>query len=370
MKHFASYTILAPGFAKWFGSDARALSQVLKSQGHSLIEIDEEDYLPWRPQGTAAKILRRLSRRFLSAEYSRAVLERAENAAFDFVLSYKGNLLTPETVSRLREFGKPLYNFYPDVSFVDHTPNIPAALKLYDCVFTTKCFHGERERVRFGIRNLKHVRHGFDPEVHRPLHASEDVTARYACDISFVGCWSPEKESALTFLLKAAPDLDVRVYGLGWNHASASFRKLLGTGLKPGVFGDELALVYGASRINLGLLSCSSSDATLRDQTTARTFQVPAAGGFMLHEDTREVRSLFTDGKEMMLFGSNEEMVAQIRLALDSPGLREAIRRAGHERCWREPYDYQGAAKDIVGYFEAASNRSVSRPERKFVAIT
>ena len=35
------YTILAPGFAKWWGSDARALAQALRHLGNSVLEVDE-----------------------------------------------------------------------------------------------------------------------------------------------------------------------------------------------------------------------------------------------------------------------------------------------------------------------------------------
>lgn len=346
-----SYTILAPGFAKWRGSDGRALAQSFRRLGHSLIEIDEEDYVPWRWQGTGSKSLRRLVSRLWVDEYNRAVIERASASAYDFVLVFKGNHLKPDTIRRLKKTGKPVFNFYPDVSFKDHGPNIPAAMSFYDCVFTTKLYHGERELKEFGIRDLQHVRHGFDPEVHRPVSVSPEVARNYECDVSFVGCWSPEKEQTLHHLLKEMPAASLKVFGLGWHHASNKFRRKVGENLKPGAFGDELAIVYGSSKVNLGLLSSSTSDAKLRDQTTARTFQIPAAGGFMLHEDTAEVRTLFEDGVEVMLFSGKEELARKVDLALGDPALRESIRKRGHLRCVQAPYDYGSAAETVLGYF-------------------
>jgi spore maturation protein CgeB len=348
----SSYSILAPGFAKWWGSDARALAQALRRLGHSVLDIDEEDYVPWRWQGVASKALRRLFNRVWIDDYNQAVLKQAASASYDFVLVYKGNLLKPETVRRLRERGKPVYNFYPDVSFEDHGPNIPATLKLYDCVFTTKSYHGEREIEQFGIRNLHHVRHGFDPEVHRPVNLSPEMARHYQCDVSFVGCWSPEKENRLLHLLRRRKGLSVRVYGTGWNYASNEFKQAIGANLMAGVFGDELSIVYGASKVNLGLLSCSVSNRTLCDQTTARTFQIPATRSFMLHEDTPEVRSFFRAGEEVMLFTCSDDLVNKIEMALKDADLRTAIRMQGYERCLNEPYDYSSAAKSILLYFE------------------
>ncbi len=346
-----TYTILAVGFAKWWGSDGRALAQSFRRLGHSLIELDAEDYVPWRWQGAVPRALRRLLSPAWANDYNEAVLRQASLSAYDFVIVFKGNLLRPETVKRLREYGKPVFNFYPDVSFQDHGPAIPAALGWYDCVFTTKLFHGQREMQEFGIRDLQHVRHGFDPEVHRPVTVSPKVARGYESDVSFVGCWSPEKEEKLLHLLRRAPEISIKVFGLGWKYSSSEFRKRIGENLRPGAFGDELAIVYGTSKVSLGLLSCSTSDSKLRDQTTARTFQIPAAGGFMLHEDTPEVRTFFADGEEVLLFSGNEDMVAKIELALQTPLLRESIRERGYERCLREPYDYSSAAEKVLRYF-------------------
>ena len=350
------YAILAPGFAKWWGSDARALAQALRRLGHSILDIDEEDYVPWRWQGAAAKVLRRLFGRVWIDDYNSAILKQASWSAYDFILVYKGNLLKPETLLRLREARKPVFNFYPDVSFQDHGSNIPACLRLYDCVFTTKSYHGDREKQTFGIRNLEHVRHGFDPEVHRPIPLSPEMARHYECDVSFVGCWSPQKEEQILYLLRSSNGISVKVFGTGWKYSSTEFKQRMGTNLRQGVFGDELGIVYGASKVNLGLLSHSTSDPTLRDQITARTFQVPATKSFMLHADTDEVRSLFREGEEVLLFRSNEDLVKQINAALKDGALRSGISEKGYHRCIREPYDYSSAAQSILRYFERQTN--------------
>lgn len=348
-----TYTILAPGFAKWRGCDPRALAQSFRKMGHNLLEIDAEDYIPWRWSGLLPRLLRRASVGILADEYNRAVIRQAESSSFDFVLVFKGMYLKQATVLRLRSFGKPVYNFYPDVSFTDHGPFIPPALRHYDCVFSSKSFHGEEELSRFKIREFIHVRHGFDPEVHRPLRLSGDLLRRYGCDVSFVGCWSPEKEKLIFSILRGRRDLKVVVYGIGWKYSSAGFKKALGDNLKPGVFGDELAIVYNASKVNLGLLSKAAGDPGLADQVTARTFQIPASGAFMLHQDTPEVRSYFHPEKEIMLFADEKDLLVKLDRALSDAEFRETIRTNSYARCMKEPYDYAGAAGEIIRKFEA-----------------
>lgn len=355
MNENKKYTILAIGFAKWRGCDPRALAQSFRRLGHTLIEIDAEDYVPWRWNGFVTRVFRRLFLKALVDDYNRDVLKQAASSEFDFILVFKGMYLEAETLRVLRTFGKPIYNFYPDVSFTDHGTFIPAALQHYDCLFTTKSFHGKKELERFKVMDMAQVRHGFDPEVHRPIQLSPAQIERYGCDVSFVGCWSPEKERIISCILAHRSNTKVIVYGIGWKYASTGFKKTLGKNLRPGVFGDELAIVYNASKVNLGLLSRAAGDSTMSDQTTARTFQIPAAGSFMLHEDTPEVRTYFHPEKEIMLFSGEADLLLKLDTILSDDALRETVKANGYRRCMKEPYDYSSAAETIVKKFETGA---------------
>ena len=55
------------------------------------------------------------------------------------------------------------------------------------------------------------------------------------------------------------------------------------------------------------------------DLITARTFHIPACGGFMLHERTAEVREFFDEGRECAMFEGAAEMVAKVGYYLDHP---------------------------------------------------
>lgn len=355
MNRNREYTIFAIGFAKWRGCDPRALAQSFRGMGHALIEIDAEDYVPWRWNGFITRVFRRLFLKALVDDYNRDVLKQAESSEFDFILVFKGMYLKAETLRVLRTFGKPIYNFYPDVSFTDHGTFIPVALQHYDCLFTTKSFHGKKELERFKVMDMVQVRHGFDPEVHRPIQLSPAQMERYGCDVSFVGCWSPEKERIISYILAHRSNIKVIVYGIGWKYASAGLKKTLGKNLRPGVFGDELAIVYNASKVNLGLLSRAAGDPAMSDQTTARTFQIPASGSFMLHEDTPEVRSYFHPEKEIVLFNGEADLLLKLDTVLSDDALRETIKANGHRRCMKEPYDYSSAAATIVKKFETGA---------------
>ncbi len=343
---------LAIGFlgADWWGSDARAMAVELRRRGHIVIERNYEDYLPTKWRSPLLRGVRRILRPWMMAEYNRAVEELLRVRGLDILLVFKGMVLDPRTLARFRERGVVCYCFYPDVSFRDHGDNIPGCLPLYECVFTSKSYHMDDPWVLERAKKLVFAPHGFDPEVHRPVAAGAGADSAYACDASFVGMWSPKKERILRGLCRALPQLDLRIWGGGWQRACEEVRvRWEGRG----AFGDEASAVYGASRINLGLLSEAGTGTASGDKTTARTWQIPAAGGFMMHEDSTEVREVFRDGEDAVLFSSVDELVSKVEAYLSDEAARKRIAAAGREAVLRVPCTYRRAVDIILSHHAA-----------------
>ncbi len=340
--------------ADWWGSDARALAVALRRRGHCLIEVQYEDYIPPYWSSFPLKVLRRLIRPWCVANYNQAVAQHLDNSAIDFVLVFKGMLLTPDTLVAFRRRNISLYCFYPDVGFASHGANIVECLPHYDAVFTTKEFHLRDEKLRTPGRDLQLVRHGFDPEVHRIVQVSETVRKHYACDVSFVGGWSPKKEQLVATLRQARPDCHVKLWGPGWKRAAEVVRQCWAG---RGAFGDESVIIYQCSKINLGLLSAAQADTTSGDQTTVRTWQIPAAGGFLLHEETAELKQYLTPGKEAATFTDAADLPQKVDYYLRNPEERIKIAAAGRQRCLAGQYTYAAAAETICVYDENRKTR-------------
>jgi len=333
--------------ADWWGSDARALAVALRHRGNALIEIIDEDFLPLQWSSFPLRVLRRLARPLFLQNYNQAVAAHAGNPALDFVLVFKGKMLQAATLENFRKHGKPIYCFYPDVSFLDHGSEIGECLPRYDCVFTTKSYHLADSGLRNLVKQMKLVSHGFDPEVHRPVILSAKVQLFYGCDVSFVGCWSPKKEKLLATVLAGCPKARLHIWGPGWQRASEALRRCW---RGRGVFGDELAIVYACSAINLGLLSEAGGGTQSGDLTTARTWQIPGSGGFMLHEATEELARYFLPGREVAVFSTPEEMTAKIRHYLEHPEERACIAAAGHRRSVESGYTHERTAEEILQF--------------------
>jgi spore maturation protein CgeB len=117
------------------------------------------------------------------------------------------------------------------------------------------------------------------------------------------------------------------------------------------VNGDLYALAIACTKINIGLLSEIRPGASSGDLTTSRTFEIPACGGFMLHERTAEVLEFFSEDVEIACFGSVDELIDKVRHYLGRDDLRERMRSAAHERCVAH-YSVDGLAAHIVRRFE------------------
>jgi spore maturation protein CgeB len=334
--------------ADWWGSDARALAVAMRRSGHRLIEANCEDYFPqW--SSTPLKIVRRLMRPLCVRNFNDAVAKYAQNAAIDFVLVFKGMMLLPDTLAAFQKARIPVYCFYPDVSFLDHGGNIWQCLSYYTCLFTTKSFHLSDERLRSHVKTMQFVSHGYDPEVHRLVPPSEKAYREYACDASFVGCWSPKKEALIAKVLSENGGCDVNIWGPGWNRSHEIVRRRW---KRRGAYGDELALIYQTSTINLGLLSEAGGGVVCGDQTTVRTWQIPATGGFLLHENTAELGCYFDVGREVAVFKDAQDLPRQVQHFLGCPEERLRIAEAGHQRCLAEDYTYARSAAAICEFHD------------------
>jgi hypothetical protein len=331
----------------WWGSDARAMAAGFRLLGHSLVEVDYEDYFPLQWSTLSLRLLRRAIRRLCEVNYNRVICQHLANKALDFVFVFKGMLLAPETLAKFSKQGVPKYCFYPDISFFDHGNNIWSCLPLYDCLFTTKSFHLSDQRIQARVQEVRFVAHGYDPDLHRPALKSDSVIEQYACDVSFVGCWSPQKEKLLSELIQQCRQRDLRIWGPGWERAKSAVRKRW---QNRGAYGDELVLIYCNSKINLGLLSEAGGGTIVGDQTTARTWQIPGCGCFMLHEYTEELAQYFSPGTEVAVFRSLKDLVEKVEYYLNHDDEREAITLAGHHRSQIAGYNYNKAAEEVVRY--------------------
>ncbi len=182
----------------WPGSDSAPCFGALVRLGHRALDIDHNEYLSFSWSGFVLRSARRMLAPLMVKEYNQKIMRLAEGFKPDIFLAFKGELVLPQTLRRMREQGVRLYNFYPDTwvssSF---SPWLTESLGEYDCIFSTKRFTARDLAARGRpARNFVYLPHGYDPELHRPAALSPRDLEIYGCDVTFIGAFSPGKSSS------------------------------------------------------------------------------------------------------------------------------------------------------------------------------
>jgi len=332
----------------WYGSCARACCYALRRLGCDVTDIDVQTIIPqWRQRSNRA--IARLLRPRIIREYNQLILDSASQLRPDIFLAFKGSFVEPRTLEILRQSNVALYNYYPDTSPTAHDRLLAESIRKYDCVFYTKRFWGSNPPQTLADRPTAFLPHGYDPDVHKPLPLDDQDMGDYGHDVTVVASHTPYKELLLSELLRYRPNLDLHIYGSRWETSrSAELRSHI-RGIP--IYGSQYAKAVRAARICLGIMSGKVEGVSQGDETTTRSFEIPACGGFMLHERTPELLELYEEGREVACFGSVEELASKIDYYLNHPEERQAIARAGHARCV-PAYSYDSRVKAILSYYE------------------
>lgn len=268
------------------------------------------------------------------ARVDSTILRMSRQNDWDIVWVDKGQWIKPETLQTLKSTcpKAKLVNYSPDDMFnpKNQTDRWLAGLPIYDLYVTTKTYNVSELR-QAGAKDALFVGNAFEPTVHKPCSLLAEEQKRWESDIVFVGAAEPERTQSISLL--ASRGFAMGLYGGGktWREISKKYRNVRS---EPGFIADATyAKALCASKIALGFLRKQN-----RDRQTTRSIEVPACGVFMLAERTDEHLDLFEEGKEAEFFSSDSEMLEKADYYLAHPVQRQAIAKAGRERCLKSGY--------------------------------
>ena len=272
-------------------------------------------------------------------EFNRAFREQVRRFHPDVLWVEKGLHVYSDTLTAIGEEVRPfLINYSSDNQrmFQNQSRHYLMSVAFYDLHVTTKR-HCIRWLEQCGARRVEFMKQGFDPKVHRPMDLTPAEMEKYGCDVGFVGHWEPDREETLFYLWEKGYRL--KVWGGDWRRAKRRRHPLFRDSCH--LAGEEYVKALCATRINLGFLSVRADD-----QTTSRSMEIPACGGFLLAERTAEHTELFREGTEAEFYDTREEMRRKIDQYLLHVERREAVARAGRARCLAG-YSYEDRLRDL-----------------------
>lgn len=253
----------------------------------------------------------------------------------------KGRWIYPKTLIALRDItNATLVHYTPDPQLVHHkSRHFLASLPLYDLVVTTKPFEVTAYSTA-GARKVLLVLQGYDSRVMNVAPSRTDHEI-YGSDVCFIGHF--ERHYAARLRAAAISSGRLRIWGPGWKRYAFLHPWAKSYMAGDGLWGNKYPVAIQCSKIALGLLS-----KRIPETTTTRTFEIPAAGGFLLAERTEDHLKLFEEGKEAEFFWSDEELRDKISFYLREDNLRNRIAQAGYFRCIKSGYHTRNELEKVL----------------------
>ena len=325
----------------WEGGTCLQRMRALQRFGNEVVPFDTT---PWVAGGH--RIVRSIAHRFNFGPnvsgLNKSLLDYTKTVGrLDLVWVDKGRWIFPETLIALKtQTSSMALHYTPDPQLVFHKSRFfEKCIPHYEWVVTTK--HFERGAYSaLGARTVILVLQGYDRRFTEYPRASFART-EWVTDVCFVGHY--ERHYASRVRAASRTGCRLSVWGPGWIRASRLRSSLRRHVEGNGAWGEDYLTVLSGSKIGLGLLS-----KWIPETSTTRSFEIPAAGTFLLAERTEEHQELFEEGKEAEFFVGDHELNDKVQFYLANDHARRRIAEAGRERCICSDYSNEAQLRKVL----------------------
>jgi spore maturation protein CgeB len=303
------------------------IERAARSLGHEILGFDDRQFVfPGRVR-QRFPVLQRFDVWLLNRRLVRVVRQQRP----DLLLCAGGERILPAAVEASRLAGVPTALWTID-TVKPSDPRLPLAPH-FDVVF---CAGSEMIEALRGsvLRSGPHwLPFACDPELHRPAQLSTREVPLYGCDVVFVGSLHPSLYPGRLAMLEALADFDLGIWGPGANALPAA-SPLRGKVRGDGVGLEQWTRIYSASKVVL----CAHYDGPgpVSLQASPRVYEVLACGGFLLCDDRPDVRALFTDGRDLVIFTDLSDLRRKVQQYLDRDNERREIAARGRAKVLAE----------------------------------
>lgn len=208
------------------------------------------------------------------------LLARAAQFKPDVVLFVKGTLATKGCLWRLRPYVGRLVCWQPDDPWNPSAchQRIQEAIPYYHLYATCKTSIID-DLKKDGAEKVVYVPCGYKPEIHFIDDSLlECHAAPFKCEVAVIGGADEERIGIVKHLLKAMPDLNLKLYGGYWDRDPSLAKYAEGH-----VYGWAYRAAIRHAKVVLNILRSQN-----RDQHNMKSLEIPACGGTMLTEKTKE----------------------------------------------------------------------------------
>lgn len=245
---------------------------------------------------------------------------------YDLIWIEKGEWIYPFTLFMIKKTGARLIHYNTDDVFgqKNHLWLHRLGIKFYDLYLTTNRDNVVEVANKYKVRTMR-VGMGFDDRF-----SASKFPANKLFDIVFVGHWEPHTELHIMALKEAG--LNVRVWGHNWRKANESSLKSA-VPLPQSLYSETIT----QAKIALCFLSKWN-----RNESTGRSFEIPALGTLLLGEYTDEHNYIYDNGVGAAFFHdqNSDELISLARHYLVNDEILESVSKEGYCRSISPGYSW------------------------------
>lgn len=297
------------------------MEKAMTKLGHTCIPFDDRDFLlPGRLRQKVSFLhkwdLHRLNNKLLSL-----VFQNKPNLC----LVSGGHRIFPETIQEIKKRGICTALWTTDSPF-NFGPILKAS-PYYDYIF---CGGTEAQDLlaKSGINKTHWLPFACDPEIHKAVEVNLEEKRKWGSDITFVGSFYPNRKH--TF--EAICDFDIKIWGPGWDKLSKNSplsKSVINALLNP----KDWKKIYSSSKIIIvvhyqdGQVPCY--------QASPKVYETLACKSFLLVDNQKDVKTLFEDGKHLVMFTNIKDLRDKIEYYLSHAEKRKQIALQGYKETTR-----------------------------------
>ena len=260
----------------------------------------------------------------------------------ELVFIVKGNNIYPWTLKKIKKINPNinLISWSLDDMYAWHNRSVyyTFGIKYYDLVFTSKSYN-VLELEKLGAKKVYFLYQAYS----KTKHLIEEVPDcnNLKRDVLFIGYAESDRFESIKFLVENG--IKVHVFGTGWELLKRNNKYENLYIHARNLLGAEYREFISSSKINLCFLRKIN-----RDLHTSRSLEIPACGGFMVAERTREHEDLFNEKIESAYFSNNNELLSIVKHYLTNEKERCVMTKRALRKCQDLDYSYDSMLKKIL----------------------
>ncbi|MDY4521403.1 MAG: glycosyltransferase [Bacteroidales bacterium] len=282
---------------------------------------------------------------YYAKEADNELLSKVEENTYDVIWIDKVWALNPNVLKQIRRISPKtkIVSYTADNMALRHNQSLffLKSIPLYDLHVTTKSYILD-DMKKLGAKDIMFTLQTFAPELHKPMTLTKEEQEYLGAEVGFIGAWEKERCNSLCYL--ADNGIKVKIFGGGKWAEYANYSKNM-TIVNKMLTDESYPKAFSTFKISPCFLRKMNFD-----QQTSRSVEIPASGGFMLAERTKEHQALFEEGKEAEFFSSDEELLQKCKYYLKHEEERIRIKEQGTKRCHTSGYTNDEMIKRVLNY--------------------